>query len=515
MYKVLVVDDERIIREGIVRIIPWQKYGFILGGSAENGLDAWEQICKNPPQVVITDVKMPGLDGLGLIAKAYTAFPQIRFVVLSGYSEFEIATGAMRYGVKHYLLKPCNENQIIEVLEELRDELATVEEQDTYIQKNREQLEHVLPLVKEQFIRDFVSLRHYTREEYDYYCSLLGITKKSLRMILSEPVGEYGVSEVFGLMRMVEEVFQAERYLNTAIKNHILSLVEAEDDEHLCGRLQQIQQNFGKYYRLEVNLAYSEIFEFEQAPTVYQELSKCLKYSLYLGAGSIITPRDLGGESEFAVARELIFNYDALAVAVKSGDQTAAATEIDRFFLQLRQYKLGLNVWRTYIAELLMVLIRQCQADELKGYLDKLTDLDKLETHDEMEKFIIDVGMEITRTNHEMIRNKHHKIIATLIKYITENLNNEDLSLKRLAGEVVYMNEGYLSKLFLKETNEKFSRYLMRLRMEKAKELIERNGADCIYEVAQSVGLGNNPQYFSQLFKKYTGYSPSDYKKGK
>jgi two-component system response regulator YesN len=515
MYKILVVDDERIIRDGIIRIIPWQKHGYILSGSAENGWDAWEQICREQPQVVITDVKMPGLDGLGLIAKVAAAFPQIRFIVLSGYGEFEIAKEAMHYGVKHYLLKPCNEKRIIEVLEDLRAELALEEEREVYIQKNREQLEHVLPLVKEQFIRDFVSLRHYTREEYDYYCSLLGISQKPLRMILWEPVGEYGVSEVFGLMGIVEAAFGAEKYLNTVIKNHILSLVETAGDEDLLHRLGQIQQNFGNYYRLEVNLAYSGVFEFEQAPAVYQELSKCLRYALYLGAGSVITPRDLGGESEFAVGRELIFDYDALAVAAKSGDQAAAGAEIDRFFRQLHQYKFGWNVWRTYTTELFMVLIRQCQADELKGYLDRLADLDTLGTPDEMEKFIVDAGMAITRANHEMIRNKHHKIIATLLKYISENLDNEDLSLKRLAGEVVFTNEGYLSKLFLKETNEKFSHYLMRLRMEKAKELIENNGADRIYEVAQSVGLGNNPQYFSQLFKKYTGYSPSDYKKVK
>ncbi|HZJ83284.1 MAG TPA: AraC family transcriptional regulator, partial [Clostridia bacterium] len=96
-------------------------------------------------------------------------------------------------------------------------------------------------------------------------------------------------------------------------------------------------------------------------------------------------------------------------------------------------------------------------------------------------------------------------------EYIDLNLEDENLSLKWIANNILYMDEGYLSKLFSRELGEKFSQYLTRKRMENATEILRQNDYHKIYDVAQKVGLGNNPQYFSQLFKKYTGHSPTDY----
>ncbi len=254
MYKVLLVDDERIIREGIAKIIDWEGSGFSLIGAAQNGVEAFEIICREGPEVVITDLKMPVLSGLELIAKAKAELPETKFIILSGYGEFEMAREAMRYGVRHYLLKPCNEIKIIEILNEIREELLQKEQPEQFHQEKRGYSEEVNPIT-------------------------------------------------------------------------------------------------------------------------------------------------------------------------------------------------------------------------------------------------------------------HNKTVNNIIKYIQDNLSNEQLSLKSIAGEVFYMNESYLSKLFIKETGEKFSHYLTRLRMEKAKELIETCDDERIYEVALKVGFGNNPQYFSQLFKKYTGFAPTEYKR--
>lgn len=124
-----------------------------------------------------------------------------------------------------------------------------------------------------------------------------------------------------------------------------------------------------------------------------------------------------------------------------------------------------------------------------------------------------EISHKLTEANHENIIKTHNRLIKNLTEYINHHIDHEDLSLKWLAGQVVYMNVDYLSKLFIRETGEKFSHYLLRIRMERAKDLIEKSDDDRIYEVARRVGLGNNPQYFSQLFKKYTGYAPSEYKR--
>lgn len=111
MYKLLLVDDEKIIREGILNLIDWNRLGLEVD-EARNGLEAYEKICKDQPHIVITDVKMPELNGLELLEKVKLEYPNIIFIILSGFGEFKFARKAMKYGVKHYLLKPTDEKEI-------------------------------------------------------------------------------------------------------------------------------------------------------------------------------------------------------------------------------------------------------------------------------------------------------------------------------------------------------------------------------------------------------------------
>ncbi|MBZ4645326.1 MAG: two-component system, response regulator YesN [Petroclostridium sp.] len=287
MYKLLLVDDERIIREGIKCMVDWTGLGISIQ-EAKNGLEAYDMIVNEIPHIVLTDIKMPGLNGLELIEKTKERFPDIVFVILSGYGEFDFASKAMQYGVKYYLLKPSNENEITDVLIKVIAELKEKIEKEEFINSIKSKLEKVMPQVKEQFLRD-------------------------------------------GLM--------------------------------------------------------------------------------------------------------------------------------NRFY----------------------------QEDQ--------------------------IGTEIAQANYEHNARRNSVLIDSILKCIDENIQNEQLSLSWIAKEILYMNEDYLGKLFKKEMNENFCHYVKRVRMEKAKKLIEEV-KDCkICEVAEQVGCGSNPQYFAQIFKKYTGYTPTEYKK--
>ena len=134
MYKVLLVDDERTILEGISSIVDWEDQGVTLSGTARNGLEALDFINENQPDIVISDIMMPGLDGIQLLKKASKAHPTIKWILLSGHSEFTYAQQAMRYGVKHYLLKPSNEDIISQALRDIVKELKLQESKDLYIQ---------------------------------------------------------------------------------------------------------------------------------------------------------------------------------------------------------------------------------------------------------------------------------------------------------------------------------------------------------------------------------------------
>jgi two-component system, response regulator YesN len=357
MYKVLVVDDERIIREGIATIIDWAKHGFLFAGTASNGIEAYEMILRDPPHIVITDIKMPGINGLELISKAKEKFSEMVFVILSGYGEFDLAKEAMYYGVRHYLLKPCNENKIVEVLIEIKNELLQREDKEGFIKQNIEQGEN--------------KSRH----------------------------------------------------------------------------------------------------------------------------------------------EDLIFDYDSLGMAVKSGNIDVVGVEIDNYFRELQLKKYETNIIKLYAMQLFMVIIRHCSVEEIDKYTHEITELQNLKSFEQIQEFVKTAGIDVSNVNHVNTVITHSKLVRTIIQHVQENLGDEDLSLKWLSNHVLYMSDGYVSKIFFKEIGEKFSHYLMRARMEKAKELIRKSDDDLVCEVAQKVGFGNNPQYFSQLFKKYTGWSPSDYKK--
>ena len=113
MLRLIIVDDERIIRETISQIIDWESLGITVIGVCKNGLEAYDMILDEYPDIVLTDIKMPGLSGLQLIQQLSSLDLNIEFVILSGYSDFTLVTEAMKYGVQHYLLKPCSEEELV------------------------------------------------------------------------------------------------------------------------------------------------------------------------------------------------------------------------------------------------------------------------------------------------------------------------------------------------------------------------------------------------------------------
>ncbi len=396
MYKVLLVDDEQMIREGIAAVVDWESQGFSLIGTARNGIEAFAMVIQEPPQILITDIKMPGLNGLDLIAKVKSEFPDVQFVVLSGYGEFELAKQAMHYGVKHYLLKPCNEKKILETLEEIKKELQQQEEKEACNKKNQEILDIILPRVKEEYLRDYITGRNDFKNEYQELFEEFDIENQRLRLVLFQFQGET-ISEIMPKFKQVIDNEMGEhKYFSILENNQIIELVDLAAEGELINQIHHIKKIALLQFANEILVAYSKIDYFKNIPLLYREVAEYLHDSLEHSFHSTLT---------------------------------------------------------------------------------------------------------------------YSKLIHLVIKQIHENIANEELSLKWLASKVLFMNEGYMSKLFLKETGEKFSHYLTRIRMEKAKELMINDNR--VYEVARQVGFGNNPQYFSQLFKKYTGFTPSEFYKEK
>ena len=164
MYKVLLVDDERIILDGISQMVDWSAYRTELAGTAQNGIQAYEKSSGEPGYRRVRH-SHAGLDGLELVAKTHASHPHIKFVLLSGFGEFEYANRAMQYGVKHYLLKPTDEDKIGGALKEVIDELTQDRNKETFVQEMKDRLRKVLPHVKEQVLKEFVTNKTYGRHD--------------------------------------------------------------------------------------------------------------------------------------------------------------------------------------------------------------------------------------------------------------------------------------------------------------------------------------------------------------
>ncbi|WP_066053596.1 response regulator [Robertmurraya korlensis] len=513
MYKVLLVDDERIITDGMSKVIDWESIGTNLMGTARNGIEAFSVIEQKQPDIVISDIKMPGMNGLELVEKVNSVFPDIRFILLSGFSEFDYAKQAMAYGVKHYLLKPCNEHSIMDAVTELCEELTQRQNREQFVNKMKVTLESVMPYAKEQMLKEIVT-NQYENKDLDYYHKLfqLDLHSSNVRMVLFQLEGEFQFEQMFAIKNIAEHIFDS-FILSCTVGQTVLFLIEdSVDTRNLHNQIEKIKKTFFQYYRMDCTIAITDEGNIRHANKLYKEALDCLAYRFYLNEGGIITSKDISNPYGFAEG-DFYFDDQKFCRLVKSGSWEDVKKEISTFINHLIYLKLDIHTTKSYVIQLFNAMIRLCEATEMNKYLAQLTILLEMETIQSMKAFFESVAEEITFLFYNQNKNKHSAIINKVFEIIEKHIGNQHLSLHWVANEMLYMNADYLGKLFKKETGEKFSNYITKQRIELAIELIEKENDVKVFELAEKIGYGDNPQYFSQVFKKHTGYTPSEYKK--
>lgn len=511
MYKVLLVDDERVILDGISRMVDWAAYQTVLAGTAQNGLAAYDKILSESPDIVICDIRMPGLDGLGLVAKTHASHPHIQFVLLSGFGEFEYANRAMQYGVKHYLLKPTDETKIGEALTSVTHELSHRRRTEFFIHDMKRRLHKMLPHVKEQILKEFVTNKTYGRNDLEEYRSLFRYDFDRLfRLLLIQPEGETDFEHLFATKNIAEDLLD-KPLLSTTIGQHILILIEDGEEETLHSRIQDIRSIFRQYYKLNLTVAVSDPGPITAARQLYRKTQQCLNHRFYLNESSIITERDIfdsgGSDTSFS------FDEERLCMPVRSGDLKDAQQALADFIQELKEAQLGIELTKSYAIQQYVSLIRLADPGEMPDKYRRIPELAEMNTLQAIQTVLHETVKDITQRNYNKHSVKHNAIVRKMLDIIEEQLSNSDLSLSYVAHEMLYMNADYLGKLFKKETGEKFSNYVMKRRIEQATMRMKLEPDIRIFEMAEQLGFGDNPQYFSQVFKKQMGCTPSEYMK--
>jgi len=514
MYRVLLVDDERIILEGISAIMDWEACGARLIGTARNGLDAKALAEREKPDIIITDIRMPGMDGLQLVEAVKETQPDVEFIMLSGFGDFEYARTAMRYGVKHYLTKPCNERAIEEALKSTVAELDRRLSREAFIRQTEERLAQVLPHARERMLQELVTNKTYGRSDWERIVRLAGLPEGGGRgrLLVFEPEGGPEFELLFALKNMAEELLGSLVLLGTADGRQVILLVSGEaEPDLLAAGVDTVLKTFARFYRREATAALSEPGEAAEARRLYREAQECLAYRFYLGEGGLITKQELaasGPEVEPPAIDE-----ERLWLLVKSGHWEEARRMLGDFFEALAKMRPAAAVAKSLLIPLYIGCMRQGDPAELDRRMKAIEAFDRLDTLQGMTDRIAQAVREVCEANYERHRTRHSEIVAKLEACVREHLGNPQLSLHWAAREVLFMNPDYLGKLFRQATGEKFSQYVTRLRIEKAIEMIKEADDVKVYEIADRIGFGDNPQYFSQVFKRHTGFTPSEYKR--
>lgn len=513
MYKVLLVDDEQLARDSIANLVDWEAHDLHFLGAAKNGFEAFELIVRHAPDIVITDIKMPVMDGFQLINKVRAVYPNTVFVVLSGYGEYEYTSQAMELGIRHYLLKPTNENKIVDIINAVKEELERREEDERFVQLLEDKLDKTLPFVKEQLLRDIAITGVYSKNDLEYFMELFHIAGQKFKVVLVMFDKPCDYIEKFALKNIAEEIITAERiFLSTIIENCVLMLVKAMDLQEIAECLIHTRQMYEKYYKINLFMAVSQEGAVTNIRSMYKEAQECLKFRYYMEDGGIITIDDIDGDRRKRHL-DIPLIFEEIVSAVQSGRTAELNDLLEDMFVQFESEKLKINEIKAYVLELFLKMIINSREEILSKQMMNVSKFQDLQSSHSMFELLSTIAVGLAQENYEKTIHKQSALIQSVKDIVQKNISNPDLSLKWIANQLLYMNEDYLGKVISRETGERFSQYVLSRRMELAQHLFTSRSELKISEIAVMTGFAEDAQYFSKVFKKYTGFTPSEYKK--
>lgn len=509
-YTVLIADDERIIREGIAGEIPWEELSLVLLGKAADGKEGFDFIRKNQTDIAIIDIKMPRMNGFELIAKAHEEKISTEFIVLSGYDDFEYAQKAMQYGVKYFLLKPSEPEEIIEALKGTVEQIRKKREMELVLNRYEENSKKLKTLMKEQFLRDCILGRAYSPEEKTYYLSLLGMEGKESSVVAVRADSGGDGNRIFLVRTICEEHLGEKLFLSAIIHDMVYFVTDRMKKEELFSLAEELIGALKSSGFSQVTATFAEKWDIQDPVSVSNDLEACIRFRFWIPEAEIITREDI----DFSENVKAVFAFDtqSLLNCLRCGDFEAASFELNMFFDALSLQKSSIEIAKFNVIRLYLEML-ELLGENMEGYMSDTAAIQSKGTLAELYDFILEFAREVSEKIKLQHEKKNNKKIDSMLKCIEENIANEEFSLKWLSNNLLYFNTDYLGKLFKKEMGISFTNYVIKRRIEIACELFKSNPEYRVYDVAEKTGFGGNTQYFSQVFKKVTGILPSDFLK--
>lgn len=534
--KVFLVEDEMVIRRGIKNSIDWEKEGYIFCGEASDGELAYPMIIKEKPDILITDIRMPFMDGLELCKLVKKELPNIKILILSGYDEFDYAKEAIRLGVTEYLLKPISSGKLLEALngvsESIRREKEDKDLVRKYMEEMRENTEHEKQKFFEQMIAGNLSMADAleTGKKYEMNLSAgmynlllfrftLGEENRKSGELLGEV--EYAIEK---LTERLEYVFEFQR----GVEGWAFLLM-ADNEEQMSERVKELSKDLEEIMKNYSTIAYfggigQPVARLRELEESFREAERALAARFTMELNRIISVEDIRmaqnvdtlDDIEITSFGEIEKTRTMLEKFLNNGAEDEIDEFVDVYINELPEENLKSVLMRQYIImDAYIVMMSFCEKiegieGEMQAQSEELKNSMKtIQTLEEIKNYIRMLLKKIIGVRDTISGRRYSDIIEIAKDQIRKTYMSDEISLNTIAVEVG-MSPSYFSSIFSKEMGKTFVEYLTEIRMDRAKELLMCSSMKTS-EIGYEVGY-KDPHYFSYIFKKTQNCTPKEFR---
>lgn len=534
--KVFLVEDEMVIRRGIKNSIDWEKEGYIFCGEASDGELAYPMIIKEKPDILITDIRMPFMDGLELCKLVKKELPNIKILILSGYDEFDYAKEAIRLGVTEYLLKPISSGKLLEALngvsESIRREKEDKDLVRKYMEEMRENTEHEKQKFFEQMIAGNLSMTDAleTGKKYEMNLSAgmynlllfrftLGEENRKSGELLGE--AEYAIEK---LTERLEYVFEFQR----GVEGWAFLLM-ADNEEQMSERVKELSKDLEEIMKNYSTIAYfggigQPVARLRELEESFREAERALAARFTMELNRIISVEDIRmaqnvdtlDDIEITSFGEIEKTRTMLEKFLNNGAEDEIDEFVDVYINELPEENLKSVLMRQYIImDAYIVMMSFCEKiegieGEMQAQSEELKNSMKTsQTLEEIKNYIRMLLKKIIGVRDTISGRRYSDIIEIAKDQIRKTYMSDEISLNTIAAEVG-MSPSYFSSIFSKEMGKTFVEYLTEIRMDRAKELLMCSSMKTS-EIGYEVGY-KDPHYFSYIFKKTQNCTPKEFR---
>lgn len=483
MYTLLIVDDEEIEREGMAQFIPWDSYEIKVVSTARNGAEGLEKIAKFRPDLAIVDIKMPVMNGIEMIRQAKEQYPDMTFVVLSGYGDYEFTSQAMELGVRHYILKPCDESKMIPVLNKAFAELEEARKKNARSEKLETEARLLKPYAREQLFRDLLLGKAQASSGARQLVDELGGEQRMVLLLDFRLKCGFDSLERYVVGNMLGDLLpDGTLLMTTGVDRDVLVLADAMAESSVETAVQVLKKEFKRFETLPMLSSASRTGTLAELSVLFRQAQELLQLNMDENEPALLRP------SRNAALPETVNEIFDLEALRQTGSYEELLQELAFSFakMEAKDYR---PQQRQKLCELAWKLLFEDKAapeDSLPAWADALT----------------------AAWNHPQPDARSREIFLA----IYENLPEPEFGLQTIAQQRLFMSEDHLRRIFSQMTGNRFSAYLEHCRITQARRLLEFQPDMKISRLAELVGYPLDGQYFSKVFRKICGVTPTEYR---